>query len=68
MQNPSRDIPRVINFAIPTVLSCYILINVAYYVVIPWNELSASKAIAVVRSSFLVDELFFDPTNKGFPT
>ena len=52
MQNPARDLPRVINLAIPTVLCCYVLINVAFYVVIPWNELSASKAIAVVRSSF----------------
>lgn len=67
MKDPSRDLPRVIHFAMPTVLCCYILINMAYYVVIPWNELSASKAIAVVRTRFSVDQIFSHPTDKIFP-
>lgn len=48
MKDPSRDLPRVVHFAMPTIVICYILTNLAYYVVIPWDEVSASKAIAVV--------------------
>ena len=52
MKEPSRDLPKVIYFAMPTVVCCYIVTNLAYYVVIPWTEVSASNAIAVVRSIF----------------
>lgn len=64
MKDPSRDLPRVVHFGMPTVLCCYILINMAYYVVIPWDELSASNAIAVVRSIFFVDEIFSYSADK----
>jgi amino acid transporter len=48
MKDPLRDLPRVVQSAMPTVLSCYLLINVAYYIAIPWDDISTSKAIAVV--------------------
>ena len=52
MKNPSRDLPRVVRFAIPIVVACFVLINVSYYVTLPRNVLQESDAIAVVRQLF----------------
>lgn len=50
MQNPSRDLPRVVYITVPIVLLCLILTNLAYYIILPRNVLEASDAIAVVRT------------------
>lgn len=52
MKNPSRDLPRVVHFAIPIVMACFIFINISYYVILPRNVLQTSDAIAVVRSFY----------------
>ena len=49
LKNTSRDLPRAIHTAEPTVIGCYVLINVAYYVLVPWDVLGKSNSIAVVR-------------------
>ena len=54
MKNTSRDLPRAIHTAEPTVIGCYVLINIAYYVLVPWDVLGKTNSIAVVR----VDPLF----------
>lgn len=54
MRNPSRDLPRVVNFSIPIVMACFILTNVSYYIILPRNVLQGSDAIAVVGSFYPV--------------
>ena len=45
--SPHRDLPRVIHTAMPLVILCYLLANVAYIFVLPPETISSSTAIAV---------------------
>jgi amino acid transporter len=46
-KNPSRDLPRVIHTAMPTVILCYLLANVAYIFVLPIVTINKSNTVAV---------------------
>ena len=46
-KNPSRDLPRVIHTAMPLVILCYILANVAYFFVLPLSTIEGSNTVAV---------------------
>jgi amino acid transporter len=46
-KNPSRDLPRVIHTAMPAVIICYILANVAYIFVLPLETINKSNTVAV---------------------
>ncbi|RDW94245.1 amino acid transporter-like protein [Coleophoma crateriformis] len=46
-RNPSRDLPRVIHTAMPLVILCYILANVAYFFVLPLEAINSSNTVAV---------------------
>ncbi|VDB85968.1 Bgt-1211 [Blumeria graminis f. sp. tritici] len=46
-RNPSRDLPRVIHTAMPLIITSYILVNMAYFLVLPWETLKSSNTIAV---------------------
>ena len=48
MRHPARDLPLVIHTAMPTVILCYLLANISYYLVLPSSVVSSSNAIAVV--------------------
>lgn len=48
MRDPFRDLPRAIHTATPTINLCFVLINLAYYIILPWKVVRASDAIAVV--------------------
>lgn len=50
MRDPVRDLPRSVHVGILTVTICFVLTNIAYYIIIPWNVLEESDAIAVVSS------------------
>ncbi|KAI9746387.1 MAG: hypothetical protein M1818_000100 [Claussenomyces sp. TS43310] len=47
-RNPGRDLPRVIHTAMPLVISCYIMANVAYIFVLPLASIESSNTIAVM--------------------
>ncbi|KAK7204573.1 amino acid permease [Myxozyma melibiosi] len=47
MKDASRDLPKVIHFAMPTVIVCYIAANYAYYVVLPKSDLTSSSTVAL---------------------
>ena len=47
MRHPSRDLPLVIHTAMPTVIICYLLANVAYYLVLPASVVGSSNTVAV---------------------
>jgi len=49
IRNPGRSLPRAIRAAMTVVLSCYVLVNIAYYILLPWDTLSSNDAVAVVR-------------------
>lgn len=62
MRDPVRDLPRTVHVGILTVTICFVLTNIAYYIIIPWNVLEESDAIAVVSPlldflSFIVKDL-----------
>lgn len=46
-KNPSRDVPRVLHTAMPTVIICYILANVSYFFVLPQVTINRSTTVAV---------------------
>ncbi|PFH60130.1 hypothetical protein XA68_11403 [Ophiocordyceps unilateralis] len=46
-RNPSRDLPRVMHTAMPLVILCYALANVAYFLVLPIEVINGSNTVAV---------------------
>ncbi|KAK2593227.1 hypothetical protein QQS21_009067 [Conoideocrella luteorostrata] len=50
-RNPSRDLPRVIHSAMPLVIVSYVLANVAYFLVLPVEEVNGSNTVAVMFGS-----------------
>jgi amino acid transporter len=56
-----RNLPRAIYIGMPIVTIIYVLTNLAYFVVIPGDEMKASLAVAVVshRKYFFTNSLNF---------
>ncbi|KAK7414677.1 hypothetical protein QQX98_006445 [Neonectria punicea] len=50
-RNPSRDLPRVIHTAMPLVILSYVLANVAYFLVLPFDSMGGSNTVAVMFGS-----------------
>jgi L-type amino acid transporter 9 len=48
LKDPGRQLPLALNTAIPTVMVSYVLVNAAYYILLPWNSVGLTDAIAVV--------------------
>ncbi|RMZ75827.1 hypothetical protein DV737_g5121, partial [Chaetothyriales sp. CBS 132003] len=46
-KNPSKDLPRVIHTAMPSVILCYLLANVAYIFVLPFATINKTNTVAV---------------------
>ncbi|KIW16717.1 hypothetical protein PV08_03906 [Exophiala spinifera] len=46
-KNPSRDLPRVLHTAMPAVIACYLLANIAYIFVLPLETINKSNTVAV---------------------
>jgi L-type amino acid transporter 9 len=53
IRDPGRALPKAIKAAMIVVLSSFELVNVAYYVLLPWNQLSANNAVAVAAATSL---------------
>ncbi|CAK7243644.1 MAG: hypothetical protein STHCBS139747_005170 [Sporothrix thermara] len=47
-RNPRRDLPRVIHTAMPLVIVCYVLANVAYFLVLSLDAINSTNTVAVV--------------------
>ncbi|ORY14959.1 amino acid/polyamine transporter I [Clohesyomyces aquaticus] len=54
IKDPGRALPRAIKAAMAVVLSCYELVNIAYYILLPWDTMSASDAVAVAAAKSLL--------------
>ncbi|KAF5026529.1 hypothetical protein F66182_1389 [Fusarium sp. NRRL 66182] len=50
-RNPTRDLPRVIHTAMPLVILCYVLANIAYFLVLPLESMDGSNTVAVMFGS-----------------
>ncbi|KAH7351478.1 amino acid/polyamine transporter I [Pyrenochaeta sp. MPI-SDFR-AT-0127] len=53
IRNPGRALPKAIKAAMVVVLVSFELVNVAYYILVPWNILSANNAVAVTAATSL---------------
>ncbi|XP_065562288.1 Y+L amino acid transporter 2-like isoform X1 [Artemia franciscana] len=51
LQNPYRNLPLAIWIGMPLVTGIYFLVNLAYFVVVPGNEIIASTAVAMTFGS-----------------
>merc|ERR550534_958075 len=51
LKNPYTNLPRAIMIGIPLTTACYLLVNVAYLVVLTPSEMMSSEAVAVVTFS-----------------
>ena len=51
IDNPSKTLPRAIHTALPTVITCFLLANISYYVLVPWSVIGLSDHMAVVSIS-----------------
>lgn len=51
LSEPARQLPLSINSALPVIILCFIASNVAYYILLPWNVVSTTDSVAVVRNT-----------------
>ncbi|KAF2712853.1 amino acid transporter [Pleomassaria siparia CBS 279.74] len=53
IRDPGRSLPKAIKLAMVVVLSSYELVNLAYYILLPWDLMSSSDAVAVAAARSL---------------
>jgi amino acid transporter len=51
MIDPNRNLPRAIHLSMGTVILCFLLTNISYYILVPWDAVSLTDAIAVVSTT-----------------
>ncbi|KAH9433489.1 hypothetical protein MCOR02_005537 [Pyricularia oryzae] len=54
LKNPSKQLPKAINTALPTIILCFVAANAAYYVLLPWVVVPTSDTVAVDAFSRLL--------------
>ncbi|KAH9873147.1 hypothetical protein J1614_005545 [Plenodomus biglobosus] len=54
IRDPGRALPKAIKAAMVVVLTSFELVNVAYYILVPWNKLSSNNAVAVAAATSLL--------------
>jgi amino acid transporter len=54
IRDPGRSLPRAIQAAMAVVVSCYELVNIAYYILLPWDTLCTNDAVAVAAAKSLL--------------
>lgn len=53
LRDPGRSLPKAIKLAMVVVLGSYELVNLAYYILLPWDSMSSSDAVAVAAARSL---------------
>ncbi|CAI6332932.1 unnamed protein product [Periconia digitata] len=51
IRDPGKALPRAIKYAMVVVLSSYELVNVSYYILLPWDAISSNNAVAVTAAA-----------------
>ncbi|OCK82244.1 amino acid transporter [Lepidopterella palustris CBS 459.81] len=54
IRDPGRSLPLAIHSAMIVVLACYELVNTSYYILLPWDLLGSSSAVAVTAAKSLL--------------
>ncbi|KAF8249144.1 amino acid transporter [Wilcoxina mikolae CBS 423.85] len=54
MRNPGRDLPIAIHTSMTVVMLCFELANASYYVLLPWEAVGSSNAVAVTAARSLL--------------
>jgi len=54
IRDPGHALPKAIKAAMVVVLSSFELVNVAYYILVPWSKLSSNNAVAVAAATSLL--------------
>ncbi|XP_054723752.1 large neutral amino acids transporter small subunit 2-like, partial [Uloborus diversus] len=54
LKDPYKNLPRAIWIGLPLVTCVYVLVNIAYFAVVPSTELLASPAVAVTFSTLML--------------
>ncbi|KAF1842841.1 amino acid transporter [Cucurbitaria berberidis CBS 394.84] len=54
IRDPGRALPKAIKAAMVVVLVSFELVNVAYYILVPWDKLSTNNAVAVAAATSLL--------------
>jgi amino acid transporter len=54
IRDPGRALPKAIKAAMIVVLSSFELVNIAYYILVPWDKLSSNNAVAVAAATSLL--------------
>lgn len=47
---PARQLPLAINTSIPSIILCFLTANASYYILLPWDVVSTTDSVAVVRA------------------
>lgn len=53
IRDPGRALPKAIKAAMVVVLTSFELVNIAYYILVPWDKLSSNNAVAVAAATAL---------------
>ncbi|KAF1834405.1 amino acid transporter [Decorospora gaudefroyi] len=56
IRDPGRALPKAIKAAMMVVLSSFELVNIAYYILVPWERLSSNNAVAVVAATSILGQ------------
>ncbi|KAH8686010.1 amino acid/polyamine transporter I [Tricladium varicosporioides] len=54
MAHPERNLPIAIHSSMGTVIACFLLTNISYYILLPWDGISQSDATAVIAARALL--------------
>ncbi|KAH9859772.1 hypothetical protein IAQ61_011553 [Plenodomus lingam] len=54
IRDPGRALPKAIKAAMVVVLSSFELVNIAYYILVPWTKISSNNAVAVSAATSLL--------------
>lgn len=54
IRDPGRALPKAIKLAMVVVLTSFELVNVTYYILLPWLQVSANNAVAVSAATSLL--------------
>lgn len=58
LSNPVKQLPLAVNFAIPTIILCFLATNAAYYILLPWDVVSTTDSVAVTAITRLLGRGF----------
>ncbi|KAF4980654.1 hypothetical protein FZEAL_3403 [Fusarium zealandicum] len=58
LSQPAKQLPLAINTSIPTAILCFLAANAGYYILLPWNIVSATDSVAVTAITRLLGRGF----------